>query len=108
MDRTVSPPHEESRGLYKMRAHRQEVVMRNKGVRILISSFCTISKTVIDWCQKPRATRGSDVKRCQLWTVLCRPGGRCKCSEYYERITTEDFALVWVADHHFIRPRNSL
>jgi len=30
--------HEESRGLYKMRAHSQESVMRNKDVRILISS----------------------------------------------------------------------
>ena len=30
--------HDESSGLYKMRAHSQESVMRNKDVRILISS----------------------------------------------------------------------
>ena len=27
--------------------------MRNKGVRILISSFCIVSKTIICWCQQP-------------------------------------------------------
>ena len=59
-----------------------------------------------DWCQKPRTTRGSDMKRCQLWAVLCCPGGRCECSEYYEA-TAEYFAPVWAADHHFFRPRNS-
>ena len=40
--------HEEPRGLYKMRAPSQEQVMRNKGVRILDSSFsCIVSRTVI-------------------------------------------------------------
>ena len=47
----ASRPHEKSRGLYKMRAHSQEPVMRNKGVRVLISSFCTVSKTVLGWHQ---------------------------------------------------------
>ena len=45
------PPHEEFRGLYKMRAHSQESVMRNKGDGILISSSCMVSRTVINWCQ---------------------------------------------------------
>ena len=49
---TPAPPsHEESRGLYKARARSQESVMRNRGDRILISSSCIVSKTVVAWCQ---------------------------------------------------------
>ena len=33
-----------TRGLYKMRAHSQELMMRNKGVRLLIFSSCTVSE----------------------------------------------------------------
>ena len=40
---------EESGGLCKARACSQESVVRNKGDRILISSSCIVSKTVIDW-----------------------------------------------------------
>ena len=42
---------EESRGLYKARAQSQESETRNKGDRLLISSSCVVSKTVIDWRQ---------------------------------------------------------
>ena len=49
--KNCTKPHEESRGLYKMRACSQESVMRNKGDSILMSSSCIVSKTVIDWCQ---------------------------------------------------------
>ena len=45
------PPHEKSGGFYKIRAHSQESVMRNKGLRILISSSCIILETVMGWCQ---------------------------------------------------------
>ena len=38
----LHPAYEESRGLYKARAHSQESVMRNKGDRILISSSCIV------------------------------------------------------------------
>ena len=47
MPQKLCPLLEKSRGLYKMRACSQESVMRNKGVRILISSSCVVSKTVI-------------------------------------------------------------
>ena len=43
--------YEESRGLYKIRTHSQELVMRNKDVRILISSSYIVSKAVIGWHQ---------------------------------------------------------
>ena len=43
--------HEESGGLYNMRAHSQGSVMRNKGVRILSSFSCIVSKAVIGWHQ---------------------------------------------------------
>ena len=36
--------YEESKSLYKMRACSQESMMRTKGVRILYSSFCIVSK----------------------------------------------------------------
>ena len=49
LSRTVPHLHEESRGLCKMNTHSQESVMRDKGVRILISSPCVVSKSVIDW-----------------------------------------------------------
>ena len=41
--------HEKSRGLYKVRACSQALVIRNKG--IWISSFCIVSKTLIGWRQ---------------------------------------------------------
>jgi hypothetical protein len=47
----LHPAYEESRGLYKARAHSQESVMRNKGYTILISSSCIFSKMVIGLSQ---------------------------------------------------------
>ena len=38
--------HEESRGLHKIRACSQESMMRNKGIRILISSSRVVLETV--------------------------------------------------------------
>ena len=46
-----SPPHEKSRGLYKARTCSQELVMKNKGDRILVSSSWIVSKPVINWHQ---------------------------------------------------------
>ena len=43
--------HKQSRGLYKARAYSQEPAMRGKGDKILISSSCIVSKTVINWSQ---------------------------------------------------------
>ena len=51
MPQKLCPLLEKSRGLYKMRAYSQESVMRNKGVRILISFSCIVSKTVVGWRQ---------------------------------------------------------
>ena len=51
MPQKLCPLLEESRGLYKMRACSQESVMRNKGVRILISFSSIVSKTVVGWRQ---------------------------------------------------------
>ena len=42
--------HDESRALYKAKAHSQGSVMRNKGDRVLISPSCIVSKTAIVWC----------------------------------------------------------
>ena len=55
--RTMSPHHEESRCLYKVRARSQdsqESAMRGKGNRILIPSPCIVSKTVVDWLSVTR------------------------------------------------------
>ena len=41
--------HEPSRGLYKAKACSQESVMRSQVDRILISSSCIVSNTVINW-----------------------------------------------------------
>ena len=48
LSRTVPHLHEESRGLCKI-TRSQVSVMRNKGVKILISSSCIVLKSVIDW-----------------------------------------------------------
>ena len=44
-----SCPSEDSRGLHKARICSQGSVMRNKGDRLSMSSFCTVSKIVINW-----------------------------------------------------------
>ena len=59
--KNCAPLHEEFRGSCKMRAHSQESVMRNKGDRILISSSCIVSRTVINWCQYPVIESGRSV-----------------------------------------------
>ena len=53
------PSNKKFRGLYKIKACSQELMMRNKGVRVLSSSSCTVSKTVIGWRSNPVIESGS-------------------------------------------------
>ena len=53
------PSNKKSRGLYKIKACSQELMMRNKGVRVLSSSSCIVSKTVIGWHSNPVIESGS-------------------------------------------------
>ena len=51
---------------------------------------------------------GPDRNRHWFWTEPGLPRGRGKCLGYYERSRIEDTTPVWMADHHFLRPRNTL